>query len=131
VVGFVATVLAILAVPVVLVPPESRSAYFWLRIVWAEFLATIVWAYLGGFAGAGLSADKGERGQGGMLRAIGVTAVTFAVISGALLIGDACLPDSSPLNRVHLAIQIVLAAGALVVCVFVYFTRVAADSGAE
>ncbi len=126
VVGYVATVAAVLAVPLVLVPEASRSGQFWFRVGWAEFLVTIYWAYIAGVVGADASPDK--RGRGGMLYSVGVTAVTFAVFSGLLLLVSVFLPDASLLSRLHWASQIVLAAIAVVACVFVYYSRVAADT---
>jgi hypothetical protein len=128
VVGYAATLLVILAVPAVLIPAESRSAHFWWRVAWAAFLATIVWAYVGGLVGTALSATKPEQPPRGMLPAIGLTAVIYAVISGALMLGNACLPESPASNRLHLALQIAIAAAALVVCVFAHFGRVRADT---
>jgi hypothetical protein len=128
IVGYAVTLAAIVAVPAVLIPQESRGAYFWWRVGWAGFLAAILWAYVGGSLGSRPPAEEGERKGGGMLGAVGATAAVYALISGALLLLSALLPDTSLVNRAHLAIQIVLAAAVMVIWVYVYFSRVSGES---
>ena len=47
-VGYLITAFAVLAVPLFSLAPEQRSVYFWYKVAWVEFLAVVVWAYLGG-----------------------------------------------------------------------------------
>lgn len=129
--GWVITTLAIFAVSTILIAPEHRSPYFWQRILWAIFLAGLVWAFVGGFVSNALLGRKESRGDGGILPAFGVLAVGYAAASLTLMLLQAWSPENELLNRFHLAGQIVLLAAVGIVCVLLNISRTASAHGTE
>ncbi len=124
--GFLATSVAVIALPLILIAVENRSPYFWHRIAWAEFLAIIVWASMGGY----LSAIT-RRGVGGALPATGIILYSFVALSFLFMIAHAWIPanDSSDmLDRVHVAVQVLGLVVTILIVLGMYF--VTASAGA-
>ena len=105
--GWAISALAILGVSTLLVTPEHRSPYFWHRILWAQFLAALVWAFVGSFVSNALLGRKAPRAEGGILPAFGFVVTAYAALSATLMLSHAFLPGNDFLNRFHLAGQIV------------------------
>lgn len=129
--GWAISALAILGVSTLLVTPEHRSPYFWHRILWAQFLAALIWAFVGGFVSNALLGRKAPRAEGGISPAFGFVVTAYASLSAALMLFHAFLPENDFLNRYHLAGQILLMALAGTVCVFLNISRTAAAHGIE
>lgn len=129
--GWAISALAILGVSTLLVTPEHRTPYFWQRILWAQFLAALVWAFVGGFVSNALLGRKAPRAEGGILPAFGFVVTAYAALSAILMLLHAFVPENDFLNRFHLAGQIVLMALAGTVCVFLNISRTAAAHGIE
>lgn len=129
--GWAISALAILGVSTILVTPEHRSQYFWYRVLWAQFVAALVWAFYGGFISNSLLGRKAPRAEGGILPSFGIAVVAYAGLSLALMLAHAFLPENDFLNRFHLTGQILLMAGVGTLCVFFNFARAGAVHGTE
>ncbi len=112
--GLVVTVGVIAALPLVLVSPSSRSGAFCFQVLWAEALGVAAWGSLYAFLAAPLSRSEPKRGIGRIAPAVAGVVMGYAVLSLALLVASSVLPNADWLPRVHLAVQIVLAAATLI-----------------
>ena len=112
--GFIITVGTIGALSVVLAPPSVRSIAFYLRILWAEMLGIAVWGSLYALLAAPLCLGESKQGIGRVAPAVVGVVIGYAILSLALLVASSVLPNIDWLSRIHLAVQIVLAAVALV-----------------
>jgi len=102
IIGFLATIVAIVLVPLILIPVPDRSQYFWCRIAWAVFLAVLVWAFAGNqFSRTAIPSF------GGVLPAYGVVVFFYAGFSFALMVAFAWFDHSQSGNRVHIAVQVI------------------------
>jgi len=113
-VGLIVTIGVIFALPLVLVPPPSRSGAFCLRVLWAGALGVAVWGSLYTFLTAPLRSSEKEKGGGRIAPAVAGIVMGYAAISLVLLVVSSVLPDVGWLPRIHLAIQIVLGAATLI-----------------
>jgi hypothetical protein len=129
--GWLISAIAIVGVAITFVPTPERSDYFWYRILWAEFLAGLVWGFTGGFITSSLFAKKSPRSQGGILPTLGVVVVIYAVLSLALMLKQAYTHETDFLDRFHLTLQIVLLAVTGILCVFLQLSQTAAAHGLE
>ena len=108
-IGFLTTALVVVLVGVILIAPKDRSQYFWYRVLWTDFLAALIWAYVGCFLSVA-GPNRLSRRFAGVVPAHGFVIVTYAVLSFALMLGFAWLDPSEPPSRPHMALQVVLAA---------------------
>ena len=126
IIGYLITAAAIVVLPSVLVSQQDRSNYFWYRIVWSEFLALVMWSYIGGFfLFAQLGGNK-VKGLGGILPATGAAIGLYVAISFILIIA---FPD--PSSKFHIAAQIVLLVCLVLLFAFFQFARAGAVVGTE
>jgi len=104
--GFVVTAITLVGITLALVPPTSRSDWFWLRLVWMVFLSSLCWGGVSGFLMSSLSARLSPKGIGGVTPAISMVVFWYSVASGVLMLVQALLSGIAWLSRVHLAVQI-------------------------
>jgi hypothetical protein len=133
-VGFVVTAILVVALPLVLVPSANRSGMFWFKIVWAVMLTGIVWGGLYLFFAAPLSPDEGRKGVGRISPALAIGGFWYAIISLALMVIISFLPKADWLDRLHMAVQIILGAAAILLALFLRINLVFAerkDGGAK
>lgn len=128
-IGFVVTCITIVLVPLLLNDPASRSVYFWQRIVWTEFLAALIWAYIGGFFSLIIPKNRSIRGLGGVLPALGIVIFFYSISSFIMMMIAAYFPQ---INYLNMASQIYRAAGLIVVIIFLFFSWISgmADTNA-
>lgn len=129
--GWAISALAILGTSTLLIAPEHRSQHFWYRVLWAQFLAALVWSVIGGFTSNGMLGRKAPRAEGGIWPSFGLVVFTYASLSFALMLFHSYLPENDFLNRYHLASQIALSALAGTLCIFLAIARTAAAHGIE
>lgn len=122
-VGWLASISAIAVIAVIAVESEERSAFFWHRVLWTQFLATLLFA-----AGLALtyrtSAQRAEAARAdGALPALGLVVVGYAACSCVVMLVSMVLSDAegSP-SRSHLVVQICLAVVAVVLCTWLLAT---------
>jgi|GEM_PF-3105795 len=127
-IGFAATSIAVIAVPMLLNEPKGRSEYFWYRVAWSEFLVTLVWIYLSGFISLVFPRYRSQKGLGAILPSIGVVIFIYALSSFAFMLLETYLPSFKTINLVS---QVCLAAIAIVILVFIHFSRVSGITGTE
>ena len=132
--GFIITTTFVFALPIVLIRASSRSDMFWFKILWAVFLAGVVWLSLYSFFAAPLNPDEPRKGVGGVAPILAIGGFCYAAISLALMIVLAFIPKAEWLDRLHMAVQIILGAVAILLALFLRINLVFAerkDSGAK
>jgi len=129
--GYAATAFVVVFVPLVLIPEQSRSGQFWHRILWTEVLVLLVWGGWIGFfqhsAGRRLQGDD----FGGVLPPLGLTILAYAILSFAAMMVHTFFARGEPADRAHLAVQILLAGGLIVLVSFFIFSHRAAAEGTK
>lgn len=121
IIGFAATFITIVLVPLIITEAASRSPYFWQRIAWTEFLAALVWVYIGGFFSLVIPKNRSIRGLGAVLPALGIAIFFYVVLSFVLMMIAAYLPHFRSLN---VASQVYRTAGLVIIIVFLFFSWV-------
>lgn len=119
IIGFIVTSITIISVPLILTEPALRSPHFWQRIAWTEFLAALVWAYIGGFFSLVIPKNRSIRGLGAVLPALGIIIFFYAASSFILMMIAAYFPQFSSLN---MALQLYRAAGLVIIVIFLFFS---------
>jgi hypothetical protein len=127
-IGFLATGITIVLLPLILTDPESRSVFFWRRIAWTEFLAALVWAYIGGFFSLIVPKNRSLSRLGGVLPALGIVIFFYTFSSFLFMMIAAYLPQVSVIN---MASQVYRAAGLVVIIVFLFFSWITGTAGSE
>ncbi len=118
-IGFVVTFLTILIVPLVLVHAADRSAYFWWRITWTDFLALLTWSYLGGILSAPTALKSMPR-VAGVAPAYDLIVLPYSGLSFGLVVCFAWLDPTDGPNRLHMALQVALLATTIIVSALLY-----------
>ena len=119
IIGFLATSAAIVAVPLLLVPEHDRSAYFWWRIAWTEFLALLAWSLIGGRSM--VSAESRPLPTfAGVAPAYGLVILSWGALSFGLVVCFAWLDPSVGPNSLHMALQVILLAATAIICALLY-----------
>jgi len=119
IIGFIVTSITIISIPLILTKPTMRSPFFWQRIAWTEFLAALVWAYIGGFFSLVIPKNRSIRGLGAVLPALGIIIFIYTASSFILMMIAAYFPQFSSLN---MASQVYRAAGLVIIVVFLFFS---------
>lgn len=129
--GFVLTAVALVGVATLFVPEESRSPYFWQRVLWAEFLALLWWGGLTGFLFPSSRKSKlGARGFAGISPALFIVISGYVLISFVAMLVHASVGESDFSNRLHMILQICGGAGLGILAVFFMITKAAATEQA-
>jgi hypothetical protein len=126
--GLVATIAAVAAIPLVVIPTQHRSENYCLKITWAEFLSVVVWLGLYGFLSTPLQPERARMGRGGIAPAFALGAIVYAAVSFALLVAQSALTSNEFVGRVLLAAQILLTAACVVVGLLIRVTGIFTDS---
>ena len=124
VIGFVTTSLAIVLVPLILIPSTQRSQYFWYRIAWAGVLALMIWGHA--FVKVGQVSPR----FAGVLPAYGILVIAYTAVSLSLMVGFAWLDPSASSNRIHIALQVGLGALLVIVSALLVLPASFASAGA-
>ena len=103
--GYLITAAIIVAVAVTAITPVKRSESFWYNVALTEFLALVVWAYLGGVFQLLLPATKEPRGLAGVLPITGLIVFGYVIFSFLLML------LSEQLGQSHWTAQFVLLMG--------------------
>lgn len=127
-IGFVVTSITIVLVPLILTEQISRSPFFWQRIAWTEFLAALMWAYLGGFFSLVIPKNSSIRGLGAILPALGIAIFFYSFSSFVLMVLVAYFPK---LHSLNMSSQVYNAAGLVIIVVFFFFSWISGMVGAE
>lgn len=127
-IGFAVTSIAVIAIPLILNDPAKRSEYFWPRIIWAEILVTLIWLYLSGFICLVLPKYRSKKGLGAVLPSFGIVFFIYVVSSFTIMLLAAYCPI---FQTVNIFFQICLAAGLVVIIIFIHFSRVSGITGTE
>jgi|GEM_PF-3567750 hypothetical protein len=112
--GSLLTALAVVLVPLILFSSQNRSDTFWLKAGWAVVLIIIAWAGIYAYLSTPLKTAEARGAMGGLAPALAFGAVTYALLSFALLAAQSLCADSDVLGRILLAAQVGLGALAAV-----------------
>jgi len=132
--GFILTAVVIVALTPVLIPIAGRSDMFWFKMLWAVFLAGVVWLSLYNFFATPLSPDEPRKGVGGVTPILAIGGFCYATTSLMLMIVLSFLPKVEWLDRLHMALQIILGAAVILIALFLRINLVFAerkDGGAK
>lgn len=130
-IGFLVTAAAIIVIPLLLFSPAGRSAYFWTRIIWTEFLALLFWGFVGGLFYIFAPATPSPRERGGVFPTLGVITFIYVILSFTFLLLNAVLPNVKFLFTFQLPGQIILLLAYLVLGIGLYFSMAVARGGAQ
>lgn len=121
--------LAIVLVAAIIIPEDSRSDYFWYKVVWTEMLNFLFWGSTAFYVLVpGTQKDSVTR-FGGVAPTISIVTALYAVLSFSVMSIHAFMPESDIVNRVHWILQIILFAMTALTVVFLSISRAAATSG--
>lgn len=119
--GFLITAITVIILPIVVVPANFRSEYFWIKILWTEYLAIIVWCYIGWAPTVISLSSKQEKGQeAAVVPGVGVVIFFYVGVSLFFLLSSAYAPDNEWLSRFQLARQIISTLIFFVICIGFY-----------
>jgi hypothetical protein len=107
-VGWGITVAAMVVLACVLFPSRVSTLGFWLKVLWAGFLAAVTWISIFVFISTPLRADEPRKGFGRITPAIAVMGIGYALVSMTLLLIQICFADSEIVVRIFWAAQIIL-----------------------
>lgn len=129
--GYAITAIGIFGIGLLVVPVESRSNLFWPRMLWTEFLALLIWSSLTAFFRNAVVGREDQKKVMGVLPASQLILIVYAVLSFLLMIVHSQMQESGLGNRMHLMLQIGLAAAVGILFVFLNITSAAAGHGLE
>lgn len=131
IVGFFITAITVVILPLLIIPAEHRSEYFWFKILWVEVLAALAWGYLGGGIQSILySSTQGNRSVA-LIPALGITVFFYIGLSLIFLISSSFSSGNSLLYRYHLALQVFITFLFLVTNVGLYTTAIIASKDSK
>jgi len=121
--GILITLIGIFCIPLLLTQESERSSYYWYRIAWSEFLALLVWSYIGVVIRGLLPIDRKKASFSGSVPATGFALIAYAVLSLGLMMSHTLWGHRLMSNRVHMAGQIALFLALVIVCVFIFVAK--------
>ncbi len=129
--GWFITALAIFIVALSVIPEESRSDYFWYRVIWSEVLNLLFWGSASFYILVSAAQKDLVTRFGGIAPTISIVTATYAILSFTVMVIHAFIPGDDAASRVHWILQVVFFAGASLSIVFLSISRAAATSGLE
>ena len=121
--------ISLVLVAAIIIPEDSRSDYFWYRIIWTEILNLLFWGSAAFYVlMSGAQRDSVTR-FGGVAPTISIVTALYAFLSFSVMAIHAFIPANDVANRVHWILQIMFLAIAGLSVVFLSISRAAATSG--
>jgi hypothetical protein len=127
--GYLICALMVITVPILVSGTFEHTSVFWYRIAWVEFLFLINWVYIGWNASKTVPSRNNIRQLGGILPATGLSLTIYSVLSLCVLLMQTVFINNIFIQRLHLAIQIVLLGSLMILFVFFYISFRSAISG--
>lgn len=127
--GWFITAFVILIVALLFVPEDSRSNYFWYRIIWAEALTLLSWGSVFIYTRVSTNQIDSIPLLGAIAPTVSIIICTYSILSISVMVIHSYLPVSVVLNRVHWIFQIIIFAVAAFSIVLLSISRSAAASG--
>lgn len=127
--GWLVTAIAILSIAPLIIPEESRSSYFWLRVIWSEVLCFLFWGGASSYFFIAAKQNDSTTRFGGITPTISIITTAYAALSFLAMVSHAYLANGDTSNRWHLIIQILLFAGTALTLVFLSISRAGATAG--
>lgn len=115
--GFLITAVTTVILPIILVPAQNRSEYFWVKVLWAEVLFFVAWGFIA-WAPQSIyrSSQHGSR-QAAIVPGVGVSVFLYVGFSLFFLLSSSLAPDNEWLSRFHLARHVIATAIFLIVSI--------------
>ena len=110
--GWAVTISAILAIPLIAIDAADRSPFFWHRVLWTSFLATMVWSIGGAFILRSTDRDVDTQRTAGVLPSLGLVVVGYAAASFVVMLLFMLVVDSHSPSKAPLVMQVLLAGAA-------------------
>lgn len=129
--GWTITIVVIFAIPIVAIDSVDRSSFFWHRVLWTAFLATIVWSIGGAFISRATYQGAEKQRSAGVMPALTLISSGYAVASFVVMMLSVSLADGDSPSKTHLIVQILLASFAAVFYALLLIPRRSASSGLE
>jgi hypothetical protein len=121
--------LAIVLIAPLLVPADSRSNYFWLRVVWTEVLNFLFWGSALFYIIESNSQKNSGTSYGGIAPTLLLIISAYIILSFSAMVLYALLFVGDLSNRVHWIAQIVLFASTSFSIVFILISRSTGTAG--
>src|SRR4030042_6163560 len=126
-IGYLSFAIVFFLVPIILISPDSRSDYFWIKILWAEFLLLLMWMTIGGFLFT-VVVEKYPR-IAGVLPSLSIVIGIYSLLSISVMILSSFLPDTNFYWKFHLIFQLIISAIAISITCFLSITPITAGTG--
>ena len=127
--GWALSITAILAIPLIAFDAADRSPFFWHRVLWSAFLATLAWSIGGAFVIRATTRTVDVDRTAGVLPALGLLVMGYAAASFIVMLLFMLLSSGSSPSKAHLVIQVALASATGVICALISLARGSASSG--
>lgn len=127
--GWAVTIAVILAAPLIAIDVADRSPFFWYRVLWTAFLATMMWASGGALIMGAADRDVDRQQTAGLLPAVGLVVISYAAASFIVMLLFMLVADGNSPSKANLVVQVILAGTAGVFCAFLSLARSSSSSG--
>ena len=125
--GWAVTIAIVFAVPLISIDAPDRSQFFWHRVLWSAFLATLVWSSVIVFIMRATNTGLDEKRTGGIFPAVGLVVMAYVVASFISMILFMLFSNGGSPSKTHLVIQVCLAGTAGVLYALLSLARSAAS----
>lgn len=127
--GWALMALAIILIAPLLISEESRSSYFWYRVIWSEVLCLLFWGGTAFYILVSAAQKDSETRFGGISPTISIVVAAYSVLSILAMTAHAFIYKGDTASRAHWILQIILFTIAALCIVFLFISRTAATSG--
>lgn len=123
--------LAIFSIAILIIPEQSRSEYFWYRLIWSEALNILLWGSTSLYLLVTNVQKDSLKRYGGIAPTISIVTAFYALLSFVIMIVFAWMPVNNTLSRIHWILQILLLTATAITLVFLSMSRASAASDFE
>jgi len=127
--GLLISVAAVYFIAVIAVPEDSRSDFFWYRLVWTEALLLMIWSSFYLYFRATVDPLDHLKRMGGIAPTICIVVISYSILSFVSMMLHAFVDETNTGNRFHWIAQIVFLSGAALTVLSLYKAKVGASAG--
>ncbi|GEM_PF-2159699 len=127
--GLLISAAAVYFIAVISVPEDSRSEFFWYRLVWTEVLLLMIWSSFYLYFRATVDPLDHLKRMGGIAPTICIVVISYSVLSFISMMLHAFVNETNTGNRIHWIAQIVFLSGAALTVLSLYKAKVGASAG--
>lgn len=126
----VVVMFSILAIGLISQDSAHRSEYFWMRLLWVEFMTLMCFLFTKDYLLKVIFKDDLKE-QGGAMPPFGFALYIYSLISVVLVIATSFLPENDFLSKFHVILQVILFGGFSIIYVLINFALAGAVSGTK